>query len=160
MAIYGIYKYAVTYADNALMALPRYVVTQALDNQGVLSASGSCRTFDAAADGYARGEAVNVLYLKRLDDAVRDGNPIRAIIRATATNFDGKTPNIAQPSATSQEALIRKCYDLAGIENFGDTAFVECHGTGTPIGDPLETTAIANVFGNKGVYIGSVKVCP
>ena len=133
-------------------------VTQALNEQGVLSPNGSSRTFDADVDGYVRAEAVNTLYIKRLDDAVRDGNPIRAVIRSTASNFDGKTPGIAQPSAESQEALIRACYERAGLRDFGKTAFVECHGTGTAIGDPIETTAVANVFGEKGVYIGSVKV--
>ena len=134
-------------------------MTQALAEQGVLSPNGSSRTFDADADGYVRAEAVNMLYIKRLDDAVRDGNPIRAIIRSTASNFDGKTAGIAQPSAESQEALIRGCYEAAGLCDFGETAFVECHGTGTAVGDPIEATTVANVFGEKGVYIGSVKVC-
>lgn len=132
-------------------------MTQALAEQGVLSPNGSCRTFDADADGYARGEAVNMIYLKRLDEAIRDGNPIRAIIRGTATNFDGKTQGIAQPSSKSHEALIRDCYNKAGISDFTRTAMVEAHGTGTKTGDPIETTAIANVFYEKGVYIGSVK---
>ena len=137
-------------------------VSQALTEQGVLSPSGTCRSFDADADGYVRAEAVNMVYLKRLDDALRDGNPIRAVIRATASNFDGKTPGIAQPSSTSQEDLIRACYRSAQLTNFGDTTFVECHGTGTATGDPIEASAVANVFGDKGVYIGSVKVsgCP
>jgi len=134
------------------------IVSQALTEQGVLSPSGTCRSFDADADGYVRAEAVNMVYLKRLDDAVRDGNPIRAVIRATASNFDGKTPGIAQPSSTSQEDLIRACYRSAQLTNFGDTTFVECHGTGTATGDPIEASAVANVFGETGVYIGSVKV--
>ncbi|CAP62086.1 uncharacterized protein PODANS_5_380 [Podospora anserina S mat+] len=132
-------------------------MTHALAEQGVLSPNGSCRTFDADADGYARGEAVNMIYLKRLDEAIRDGNPIRAIIKGTATNFDGKTQGIAQPSSKSHEALIRDCYNKAGISDFTRTAMVEAHGTGTKTGDPIETTAIANVFYEKGVYIGSVK---
>ena len=100
-----------------------------------------------------------MLYIKRLDDAVQDQNPIRAVIRSTGCNFDGKTPGIAKPSADSQEALIRACYEAAGLRDFGETAFVECHGTGTATGDPIEAAAVANVFGEKGVYIGSVKVC-
>lgn len=141
-----------------MLTLMLLLVSQALTEQGVLSPSGTCRSFDADADGYVRAEAVNMVYLKRLDDALRDGNPIRAVIRATASNFDGRTPGIAQPSSTSQEALIRACYRSAQITDFGDTTFVECHGTGTATGDPIEASAVANVFGEKGVYIGSVKV--
>lgn len=126
--------------------------------QGVLSPNGSCRTFDADADGYARGEAINAVYLKRLEDAIRDGNPIRAIVRATSSNCDGSTPGISHPSSESHEALIRNCYQSASLDDFSETAFVECHGTGTSTGDPLEAIAVANVFGEKGVYIGSVKV--
>jgi acyl transferase domain-containing protein len=128
-----------------------------MTDQGVLSPTGSCKSFDVSADGYVRAEAINMVYLKRLDDALQDGNPIRAIIRATGTNFDGKTPGIAQPSPGSQEALIRATYKSADLTNFGHTTFVECHGTGTQTGDPLETSAIANVFGEQGVFIGSVK---
>ncbi|RYP44832.1 hypothetical protein DL768_008731 [Monosporascus sp. mg162] len=142
---------------NLIMS-PR--LTSALHEQGVLSPKGSSCTFSADVDGYARGEALNTIYIKRFDDAVRDGNPIRAVIRSTATNFDGKTPGIAQPSSEGQEALIRACYEAAGIDDFGKTAFVECHGTGTPIGDPIEAAAVSNVFGESGVYVGSVKVLP
>ncbi|KAK0732344.1 hypothetical protein B0T21DRAFT_412523 [Apiosordaria backusii] len=145
---------AIVGGSNLIMNMS---MTQALAEQGVLSLNGSCRTFDADADGYARGEAVNMVYLKRLDEAIKDGNPIRAIIRATATNFDGKTQGIAQPSSKSHEALIRNCYSKAGIRDFTQTAMVEAHGTGTKTGDPIETTAIANIFYEKGVYIGSVK---
>ncbi|THV54035.1 hypothetical protein BGAL_0036g00340 [Botrytis galanthina] len=132
-------------------------VTIAMTEQGVLSPDGSCKTFDAAADGYARGEAINTLYVKRLDEAIRDGNPIRAIVRSTATNCDGKTLGISYPSDESQENLIRRAYELAGLHDFCQTAVVECHGTGTAIGDRQETTAVGNVFGEKGVYITSVK---
>jgi acyl transferase domain-containing protein/SAM-dependent methyltransferase len=127
--------------------------------QGVLSPNSSCRTFDAAADGYARGEAVNMIFIKPLSAAIRDGNPIRAIIRGSATNADGKTPGLSLPSATSQEQMIRKAYQAAGIpeSDVTQTAFVECHGTSTPTGDPIEAEAVGNVFGNSGVYIGSVK---
>jgi acyl transferase domain-containing protein len=133
-------------------------MTIAMHEQGVLSTTGSCKTFDAKADGHARGEAVNAIYVKRLDEALRDGDPIRAIIRATATNCDGKTPTIAYPSSESHEALIRRTYRVAGFHDYSETAHVECHGTGTPIGDPLEAQAIANIFGESGVFIGSVRV--
>ena len=132
----------------------------ALTEQGVLSPTGTCCSFDAKANGYVRGEAVSAVFVKKLSDALRDGDPIRAVIRGTASNFDGKTPGIANPSAASQEALMRSAYRSAGIaeSELGQTAFVECHGTGTPIGDPMETSAVGRVFGESGgVYIGSVK---
>ncbi|KAL6362754.1 hypothetical protein LRP88_04058 [Fusarium phalaenopsidis] len=132
-------------------------MTIAMSEQGVLSGDGSCKAFDAAADGYARAEAVNALYVKRLDHAIRDGNPIRGIVRGTGSNCDGKTAGLSHPSPESHEALIRRTYQQVGIDDFCQTAFVECHGTGTATGDPLETSAIGNVFGEKGVYITSVK---
>ncbi|KAI1619299.1 KR domain-containing protein [Exophiala viscosa] len=132
-------------------------LTQAMTEQGVLSPDGSCKSFDAEANGYARAEAINAVYVKPLEDALRDGNPIRAVIRGTSSNSDGKTIGISQPSAASHEDMMRKAYSLAGIETLSDTAYIECHGTGTAIGDPIETSAVANVFGEQGVYIGSVK---
>ncbi|KAI1347996.1 putative polyketide synthase [Xylaria sp. FL0043] len=132
-------------------------MTTMLSSQGVLSKDGSCKTFSAEADGYARGEALAAIYIKPLESAQRDGNPIRAVIRATAVNHDGKTQGIYQPSYHAQEALIRTAYRVAGISDFGETAMVECHGTGTPTGDPIEAKAITSVFGKDGVYIGSVK---
>ncbi|GKZ38794.1 type I Iterative Polyketide synthase (PKS) [Aspergillus brasiliensis] len=131
--------------------------TAFMTEKGVLSPDGSCKTFSADANGYARGEAITAVFVKPLTAALRDGNPIRAVIRSVMSNSDGKTPGIAHPSTDSQEALIRKAYQAAGITNMGDTAFVECHGTGTPTGDPVETLAVARVFGESGVYIGSVK---
>ncbi|KAI0474816.1 phenolpthiocerol synthesis polyketide synthase ppsA [Xylaria cf. heliscus] len=126
---------------------------------GVLSKGASSRSFDAAADGYARGEAVSMIYVKRLDDALRDGNPIRAVIRGTASNCDGKTPGLTKPSREAHETLIRAAYAAAGLDNdIHKTGFFECHATGTSSGDPEEAKAVASVFGNKGgVYIGSVK---
>lgn len=112
-------------------------MTIAMSEQGVLSADGSCKSFDADADGYARAEGINVLYVKRLDEAIRDGNPIRAIIRSTGTNCDGKTQGISHPSSESQESLIRRTYESAGLYDFCQTAFVECHGTGTRTGTIL-----------------------
>lgn len=119
-------------------------MTISMSDQGVLSRDGSCKTFDAAADGYARAEGVNALYVKRLDAALRDGNPIRAIVRATATNSDGKTAGLSHPSTEAHEALIRRTYERAGIRDYGQTAYVECHGTGTTIGMIL-TCATATV---------------
>ncbi|PHH63369.1 hypothetical protein CDD81_6066 [Ophiocordyceps australis] len=142
-------------AGTSLFLSPTMPV--ALQEQGVLSATGTCKSFDAAADGYARGEAINAVFIKKLDDAMRDGDPIRAVIRATATNFDGKTVGITNPDQDSHVRLMRRAYEVAGIKNPSDTAFVECHGTGTQVGDPTETEAVGRVFGHEGVYIGSVK---
>ena len=131
--------------------------TMSMTAQNVLSPDGSCKTFSADANGYARGEAVAAVYIKTLDDALRDGNSIRAVIRGTATNHDGKTPGFSVPSEKAQEAVIRRAYNVAGITDFSKTGFVECHGTGTPVGDPIETRAVGRVFGESGVYIGSIK---
>ena len=144
-------------AGTNLIVTP--TMTIAMTEQGVLSPTGMCKTFDARADGYARGEAVNAVYIKKLSDALRDGDPVRAVIRGTAINCDGKTPGIACPSSESHESMMRRAYQVAGINNFSKTAFVECHGTGTAIGDPLEATAVASVFGRSGIYIGSVISC-
>ncbi|KAL2065354.1 hypothetical protein VTL71DRAFT_3024 [Oculimacula yallundae] len=124
--------------------------------QMTLSPEGSSKTFDASADGYARGEGVTALYIKRLDHAIRDGNPIRAVIRASATNADGKTPGFAMPSPEAHEAAIRQAYAAADLD-MGQTAMIEAHGTGTVVGDPLEVKAIAKCFGEKGIYLGAVK---
>lgn len=131
-------------------------MTIGMTEMGVLSPTGSCKSFDARADGYARGEAINAVYIKKLSDAILDGDPIRAVIRATATNCDGKTPGLAYPSSESHEKLMRRAYQVAQVHDVSKTAFVECHGTGTAIGDPLEAVAVANVFGHGGVFIGSV----
>ncbi|KAF2130682.1 ketoacyl-synt-domain-containing protein [Dothidotthia symphoricarpi CBS 119687] len=141
-------------ASNLLLS-PEYFL--ALNNLGALSPDGSSRAFDAFANGYARADAVNAVYIKRLDDAVRDGNPVRAIIRSTAVNADGKTVGLTNPSTESQASLIRRAYEKAGICNPYATPMVECHGTGTATGDPLEVAAIVQIFGDQQTYIGSVK---
>ena len=101
------------------------------------------------------------MYLKALDDALKDGDTIRGIIRNTGVNQDGRTTGITLPSQKAQETLIESVYRKAGIDPL-ETSYVECHGTGTPAGDPLETAAISNVFGkdrpyDKPLRIGSVK---
>jgi acyl transferase domain-containing protein/NADPH:quinone reductase-like Zn-dependent oxidoreductase/SAM-dependent methyltransferase len=130
--------------------------TTMMSEQGVLSPDGSCKTFSTAANGYARGEAIVGVFVKPLEDAFRDGNSIRAVIRATATNHDGKTAGFSLPSSDAQEAMIRRAYEVAGL-TVSDTGYVECHGTGTSVGDPIETKAVARVFGEAGVTIGSTK---
>jgi acyl transferase domain-containing protein len=100
------------------------MTTAAMSAQGILSPDGSCKTFDAAADGFARGEAITAVYIKPLEDAIRDGNPIRSVIRATGTNSDGRSHGIMNPRAEAHEALMRQVYASAGLDP-RETAFVE-----------------------------------
>lgn len=132
------------------------IMTAAMCDNMILAPDGICKTFDASADGFGRGEAVNAIYIKRLDAAIRDNDPIRAIIRGSAANCDGRTGTITSPSQESQVALIHKAYKQAEIENIHETAFFECHGTGTAAGDFTEAAAVAEVFGQEGMIIGSV----
>jgi acyl transferase domain-containing protein len=149
-------------ADGAIVAgymNPEHNMDASAMNSAA-SPSGRCWTFDARADGYIKAEAINTIILKRLDDAIRDGDPIRAVIRGSSTNSDGWTPGIASPSSDAQAAAIRRAYARAGITHFGDTAYLECHGTGTLAGDPIETKAAAAVFSRDRelpLRIGSVK---
>ncbi|KAF4636598.1 hypothetical protein G7Y89_g1488 [Cudoniella acicularis] len=117
----------------------------ALSNLGFLSPDGISYSFDHRANGYARGEGWGLVIVKKLSDALRDGNTIRAVIRATGSNQDGRTPGISQPSKAAQVSMIRKAYESAGLD-FGDTGLFEAHGTGTAVGDPIEAGAIAEVF--------------
>ncbi|KAL8721904.1 MAG: hypothetical protein Q9225_001500 [Loekoesia sp. 1 TL-2023] len=142
-------------AGSTLIMAPG--TTQSMTEKGILGPDGSCKTFSADANGYARGEAITAVYVRPLDAAVRDGNPIHAVIRATMSNSDGKTQGITQPNPDAHEALIWKVYKLAGITDFSKTAYFECHGTGTAVGDPIETGAVANIFGDHGIHITSVK---
>ncbi|KAJ4859016.1 KR domain-containing protein [Trichoderma breve] len=112
----------------------------------MLSSEGISHTFDSRANGYGRGEGIGCLVVKRLSDALRDGDTIRAVIRNTGVNADGKTVSITQPSPEAQAELIRKTYEEAGLP-LASTQYFESHGTGTPVGDPIEMTAIANTIG-------------
>ncbi|KAK1985726.1 hypothetical protein LZ30DRAFT_767884 [Colletotrichum cereale] len=126
---------------------------------GVLSPSGKCKTFGVLADGYRRGEAVNAVYVKKLSHAIRDGNSVRAIIRASGTNNDGGSRGIMTPNDVLQEKLICQVYSQAGITELSETAFFECHGTITPTGDPLEASAVARIWGlHGGVLMGALQV--
>ena len=128
---------------------------------GMLSPDGICYSFDHRANGYARGEGFGVVLIKLLSEALRDNDPIRAIIRATGSNQDGRTPGITQPSGDAQERLIRETYEAAGLER-KMTRYFEAHGTGTQIGDPTEARAIAAAFMSQRppqepLYVGAVK---
>ncbi|KAJ6281119.1 hypothetical protein J3E71DRAFT_219091 [Bipolaris maydis] len=133
----------------------------ALSNGGFLSVDGKSYSFDAKANGYARGEGFGFVLLKPLDAAIRDGDVVRAVVRATGANQDGRTPSITQPSQQAQLDLLRDTYRVAGL-NVADTGYVEAHGTGTPVGDPIEASAIGQAFRDgrsldRPLYIGSVK---
>ncbi|KAJ5206570.1 Acyl transferase/acyl hydrolase/lysophospholipase [Penicillium cf. griseofulvum] len=126
-----------------------------------LSPDGRCHTFDEKANGYSRGEAAGCLILKPLAKALHDRNKIRAVIRSTGSNQDGRTAGITMPNGVAQERLIRSVYARADLDP-SETDFVEAHGTGTMAGDPVETGAIARVFGagrppDNPVRIGSIK---
>lgn len=150
----GTISSAVVAGTNLILA-PGLTVSMSL--LMALSPEGSSKSFDAAADGYARGEAVTALYIKRLDDAIRDGNPIRAVIRSSAAGADGRSRGgMANPNPDAHEAIIKRAYAAAGLD-MSQTAMVEAHGTGTPVGDPIEVEAIARCFGKEGAYLGAVK---
>jgi acyl transferase domain-containing protein len=106
-----------------------------LDGQhgSVYSPDGLCQVFDTKANGYVKAEAVNAVILKRLDDALADGDPIRAIIRGSASNSNGATVGISTPSMEQQVACIRAAYARAGITDTNATSYIECHGTGTQV---------------------------
>ncbi|MBL1100573.1 beta-ketoacyl synthase N-terminal-like domain-containing protein [Streptomyces coffeae] len=116
-----------------------------MEEAGMLSASGRCRTFDAAADGTVISEAVAVLVLKRLADADRDGDHIYGVIRASGTNQDGASNGITAPNGAAQEQLITDVYRRYGIDPERIT-YVEAHGTATPLGDPVEAGALVRAF--------------
>ncbi|KAI0188560.1 lovastatin nonaketide synthase [Astrocystis sublimbata] len=130
-------------------------------NFNFLSPDSQCWSFDERANGYARGEGIAVLVIKRLENALRDGNTIRAVIRNTGSNQDGNTPGITQPSGKAQIDLIKSTYQQAGI-SMGPTRYFEAHATGTPIGDPIEGNAVGLAFRQSRtpqdpLYIGAVK---
>ncbi|WP_405929792.1 amino acid adenylation domain-containing protein [Streptomyces griseus] len=138
---------------------PQYTVAET--KGGFLSPEGRSRTFDAAADGYVRAEGVGLVALKRLDDAVRDGDRIHAVIVGSGVNQDGHTNGITVPNADAQVDLIRRVCAEAGITP-GDLQYMEAHGTSTPVGDPIEANALARALAigrapGARAYVGSVK---
>ena len=132
----------------------------ALSRARMLAPDGRCKTFDAAADGFSRGEGCGVVVLKRLSDAQADGDRILALIRGSAVNQDGPSGSITAPNGPAQESVIREALRRAGVGP-ADVGFVEAHGTGTQLGDPLEINALGAVFAerdrSKPLIIGSVK---
>jgi acyl transferase domain-containing protein len=117
---------------NLIITVDQHMNTAKL---GVLSPTSTCHTFDASADGYGRADAVGALYLKRLSDAIRDGDPIRGVIRSSATNQNGKVPGngITHPNRDGQAQVIAAAYKRAGDLDPRLTGYFEIHGTGTPV---------------------------
>ncbi|MER7369507.1 type I polyketide synthase, partial [Nonomuraea wenchangensis] len=135
--------------------------TLTLDAAGTLAPDGRSKSFDAAADGYGRGEGAAIVVLKRLSDAVRDGDVVLATILGSAVNQDGHTAGIMAPCGQAQEHVMRRALRQAGVEP-GTVGYVEAHGTGTAVGDPLEAAALAAVYGTgrereRPCLIGSAK---
>jgi acyl transferase domain-containing protein/acyl carrier protein len=127
----------------------------------MLSRRGACRTFDASADGYVRGEGCGIIVLKRLSDAQAAGDTIHAIIRGSAVNHDGATQGLTAPSGTAQANVIRSALKAANVDPRTVT-YVEAHGTGTELGDPIECGALDRIYGvertsENRIWVGSVK---
>ncbi|KAI5866016.1 reducing type I polyketide synthase 10 [Durotheca rogersii] len=147
---------AIVAGANLIQSAEQHIATM---KAGVLSPTSQCHTFDISADGYGRGEGIGALYVKRLSDALRDGDPIRSVIKSSAINANGKTTGISLPSADGQEAVIRKAMAKGGVDP-QDITYIECHGTGTKVGDAIEVDALARVFdrtAQRPLMIGSVK---
>ena len=135
--------------------------TIAVSRLRALSKDGRCKTFDASADGMVRSEGCGVVVLKRLSDALRDGNRICAVIRGTAINQDGRSNGLTAPNGLAQQAVIRAALKQAGAAG-GEVGYVESHGTGTVLGDPIELHALGAVLAegrppNSKVIVGALK---
>ncbi|KAI0204850.1 reducing type I polyketide synthase 10 [Astrocystis sublimbata] len=147
---------AIVAGANLIQSVEQHIGTM---KAGVLSATSECHTFDTSADGYGRADGIGALYVKRLEDAIRDGDPIRSVVRGTAVNANGKTAGISLPDSDGQAAVIRKALARANVCP-NEITYVECHGTGTKVGDAIEVDGLATVFlrtPNRPLMIGSVK---
>ncbi|WP_041233336.1 type I polyketide synthase [Cylindrospermum stagnale] len=125
----------------------------------VLAKDGRCKTFSDSVDGFAQGEGCGVVILKRLSDALRDRDPILATIRGSVVNHDGRSLTLTTPASSAQESMLRQAIENARIEP-KQVQFVETHGTGTPLGDPIEVIALAKVLGQnrqEPLVMGSMK---
>jgi acyl transferase domain-containing protein/acyl carrier protein len=128
---------------------------------GMLASDGKCKTFDVGADGFVPGEGSGAVILKRLSDALQDGDRVRAVIRGTAVNHDGKTTVLTAPNGLAQESVLYAALTNAMLEP-ADISYIETHGTGTALGDPIEIEAIRSVYGQSGTgslscILGAVK---
>lgn len=140
--------------------------TAGLDKGHFLSRTGNCKTFDDDADGYCRGEGVATVILKRLEDAIADGDPIQSVILGGCTNHSAEAESITRPLVAAQKDIFRKVLDSAGIDPY-DVGYVEMHGTGTQVGDAAEMRSVVDIFApdnarrkrsvEQPLYVGSVK---
>ena len=141
-----------------LILTPELTIT--FSQARMLSPDGHCKTFDASADGYVRGEGCGVVVLKRLSDALRDGDNILALIRGSAVNQDGRSNGLTAPNGLAQQEVIRRALADAQVAPH-QVGYVEAHGTGTPLGDPIEIASLRAVLDDEGahgrVLVGSVK---
>jgi len=133
---------AVVGGVNLVLTVDQHMNTAKL---GVLSPTSTCHTFDASGDGYGRADGVGAVYIKTLSDAIRDGDPVRGVIRSSAVNSNGKVPavGITHPNREGQADVIRHAYFRGGNLDQRLTGYFECHGTGTAVGDPLEVHAVS-----------------
>src|ERR1700754_1543447 len=143
---------------NAILT-PATMIT--FSHAHMLAPDGRCKTFDAAADGYVRGEGCGVIVIKRLEDAIRDGDRIRAVIRGSAINQDGASGGLTVPNGVAQQRVIAEALKRAGVAP-SDVGYLEAHGTGTSLGDPIEAQAAGAVLGvgreaGRPLLIGSAK---
>jgi len=128
---------------------------------GMLSPDGLCRTFDSRANGYVRGEGAGIVVLKPLSKALADGDRILALIRGSATNHDGSSNGLTAPNGIAQAQVIKKALKNAGVKS-RDIGYIECHGTGTSLGDPIEVEALVSIHdqikqSQRICYLGAVK---
>ena len=152
-------------ADSAVAGGVNIIInpesTLMMSKGNFLSPDGRCKAFDERGNGYVRSEGVGVVYLKKLDEAIKDKNKIYGIIKSTVCNSDGYTSEgFTVPSESSQTKMLGDAYRLAGVD-VNKLQYIEAHGTGTPVGDPIETKSFSNVFGKRDpknpLMIGSVK---
>ena len=153
---------AVVGGVNLVLTVDQHMNTAKL---AVLSPTSTCHTFDASADGYGRADGVGAVYLRRLSDAIRDGDPVRGVIRSSAVNSNGKVPavGITHPNREGQADVIKHAYHRGGDLDPRLTGYFEVHGTGTAVGDPLECHAVSLAMNERRtddeepLIIGAVK---
>ena len=151
-------------SDTALAAGTNLILSPqnsiACSQFGMLSPDGRCKTFDASADGYVRSEGCGVVVLRRLGDALRDGDRVLALVRGSAVNQDGASSGQTVPNGPAQQALIRQALDASRLQP-SEIDYIEAHGTGTALGDPIELDALSQVFSDRDgaapLVLGSVK---